>query len=168
MMGMKNKGVLYSLSFLLTFSLMGLVYGSEKSLSQPGKKPEDKITFKDQKEVELLIKNYFEALEKGDDLRARALTSSKENKLHPKSKTIKQYMGIKSVKLVGMKRCIIDEETGYSDNVPENIPTVCFKVKLEIKPEPDTPWDKGVNWLFVNVVKEDDRQWRINGLGTGP
>jgi hypothetical protein len=167
-MCVKNKGVLCTLSFLLTFLLLSLVYGSDKSLNQPVKKAKDKITFKDQKEVELLIKNYFEALEKGDDLRARALTSSKENKLHPKSKTIKQYMGIKSVKLVGMRRCIIDEESGYSDNVPENIPTVCFEVKLEIKPEPDTPWDNGINWLFVNVIKEDDGQWRINGLGTGP
>jgi len=67
-----------------------------------------------------------------------------------------------------MRRCIIDEESGFSYDVPENTPTICFEVKLEIKPEPDTAWDKGMNWRLVNVVKEDDGRWRINGLATGP
>jgi len=84
-MGAKNKGLLCTLCFFLTFLLIALVYGSDKSLNQPVKKAENKITFKDQKEVELLIKNYFEALEKGDDLRARRLTSSKEKRSCPKS-----------------------------------------------------------------------------------
>ncbi len=165
---MNNKRVLSAISFSLTFLLISFVYGSDKSLNQPVKKAENKITFRDQKEVELLIKNYFEALEKGDDLRARQLTSSKEKKKYTKSKTVKEYFGIKSVKLVGMRRCIIDEESGFSYDVPENTPTVCFEVKLQIKPEPNIPWEEGINWRLVNVVKEDDGRWRIDGLATGP
>jgi len=124
------------------------------------------ITFEDQRNVETLIKTYFKAIENRDYAEAWELTSSYAKTRYPKSRAIREHWRLRSLKLISMKRCLILPE-GCTFDVPQNAPTICFLVTLDIRPSPDSAWDNGLNDRFVDVVKEDD-QWRINALNTGP
>ena len=124
------------------------------------------ITFKDQENVEKVIRKYINALEKKDYAIVWELTSSDGKKVYPKSEFIKKDWGINFVKLINMRRCLISA-SGFTFEVPKDTPTICFSVTLNIKASPDTAWENGLNDRLVDVVKEKGT-WRINGLNTGP
>lgn len=124
------------------------------------------VTFDDQKQVEEVIREYFSALEKRDYSTAWELTSSKQKKEYPKEDALKNHWGVESIKLVSMKGYLPSK--GVVDAVPPNVPVIWFIVTLDIQPTPDNAWNKGINDRFVNVVKDDDGKWRIDGLATGP
>lgn len=124
------------------------------------------ITFDDQKQVEEVIRGYFSALEKKEYSTAWELTSSEQKKEYTKEDALKNHWGLESIKLVSMKGYL--PSNGVVDAVPSNIPTIWFIATLDIQPTPDNAWNKGVSDRFVNVVKDSDGKWRIDGLATGP
>ena len=125
------------------------------------------ITFDDQKQVEQLIKEYFTDLEKKDYSSAWELTSSEQKNTYTKENAIKEHWGVESIKLISMKGYFPPQLSATGD-VPRNVPTVWFSVTFDIEPSPNTAWSKGLNERFVNVVKDSDGKWRIDGLATSP
>ncbi len=123
------------------------------------------ITFDDQNKVEHLIRTYFKAIELKDYATAWDLTSSDAKKEYSKSQALKEHWGLKSIKLISMKRCLGLPD--FTFNVPKDTPTICFSVSLDIGPAPGTAWENGLNERLVDVVR-DNGEWRINGLNTGP
>jgi hypothetical protein len=134
------------------------------------------ITFYDQRQVEQLIKDYFAFLEKKDYASAWELRSTELKTIGSKEDMIKTHLGVESINFVSMKGYIPPKKIGAGESatfqpmkeVPTNTPTVCFMVELNIEPSPDTAWGKGLNTCFVDVIKDGDGKWRINGLSTGP
>jgi hypothetical protein len=133
-------------------------------------------TFEDQKQVEKLIRQFFNFLENKDYAYAWELVSSEQKKTDSKENAIKYHWGLESVKFVSMKGYIPPRKFVTGDietwepisEVPPNTPTVSFVVTLEVQPDFNGAWNKGLNDRFVDVVKEADGNWRINGLATGP
>jgi len=126
------------------------------------------ITFDDQRKVEHVIHTYFKAIENNDYATAWNLTSSAAQKEYPKSLAITEHWGLKSVKLISLKRCLgLDSPSGFTFDVPKDTPTICFSVSLDIRPAAHTAWHNGINDRLVDVVRENG-EWRINGLNTGP
>lgn len=125
------------------------------------------ITLDDQKQVEQLIKEYFTDLEKKDYSSAWELTSSEQKKIYNKENAIKEHWGVETIKLISMKGYLPPQLSATGD-VPPNSPTVWFSVTFDIEPSPNTGWSEGLDERFVNVVKEIDGKWRIDGLATSP
>jgi len=59
-------------------------------------------------------------------------------------------------------------KTSANGDVPPNTPTVWFSATFDVDPSPNTTWIKGMTERYVNIVKDNDGKWRINGLATGP
>lgn len=125
------------------------------------------ITFDDQKQVEELIKAYFNALEKNDYSAAWELMSSEQKKFHPVSEAIENHWGVESIKLVSMQG-YLPPYLSQTGEVPPNTPTIWFDVRLDIKPSDSSGWDEGINERFARVRKDDSGRWRIDGLSTSP
>lgn len=137
---------------------------------QPAKQISDQLktlTFNDQIQVEEIIREYFSALEKKDYSTAWELTSSEQKKVYSKEEALKNHWGLESIKLLSMKGYMPSEKYAV-DSVPPNTPTIWFTVTLDIQPTPNSAWNKGVNVPFVNVVKNSNGKWKIDGLATGP
>lgn len=143
---------------------------SEAKPTPNGTPSKESITFDDQKQVEQLIKTYFNAIDKKDYTTVWELTSIYVKKKYPESEASKFNWGMASVKLISMKGYLPPTATSdFTWDVPANTPIVTFYVTLDIKPSSTAPgWDEGINRRFVAVVKENDRKWKINGLTTSP
>jgi hypothetical protein len=141
---------------------------SAQPIITPGSSNTPNITFDDQREVQELIKSYFEALEKGDYETAWKCTSE-QIRQESDSNYIKRDYRFKTIRLVSMKGYIPpSEKNNYTTlDVPEGTPTVDFVVKLDVKAG-DSAYDDGQNTRFVYVVKDSDGKWRIHHLATCP
>jgi hypothetical protein len=126
------------------------------------------ITFDDQRQVEKLIKDYFTAIERKDYASAWELTSPEQKKTYPREAALKEHWGIDSLKFISMQG-YLPPKISKTGEVPLNIPTIWFGVIFEIEPSPNSPWTpwKGRTGRYVDVVKDTDGKWSINGLNTG-
>ncbi|HYF81535.1 MAG TPA: DUF4829 domain-containing protein [Clostridia bacterium] len=131
------------------------------------------ITIDDQKEVEELINDYFNALEHRDYLKSWELMSTKYRSGY---KDFEGYNSasknsiIESIKLIEIKGYIPPFKTKefVTTRVPEGVPTVWFEAYFDLKLTKEDPsWVNGKNERFVNVEKEDNI-WKIGGLATSP
>ncbi|SHH64715.1 protein of unknown function [Sporobacter termitidis DSM 10068] len=148
--------------------------GASQGMAAPSLPPQFTATFDDQKQVEQLIKDYFAALEKKDYDAAWKLTSAQRQEDYPEEQTLKEHWGIESVELVSMKgylppyiAALFPPYEFHATDVPEGVPTIWFEVEFDITPSPNTAWESGVNHRFVDVVKDPDGTWKIDGLATG-
>jgi hypothetical protein len=126
------------------------------------------INFDDQRKVEKLIKDYFIAIERKDYASAWELTSPELKNTYPREMAIKEHWGIESLKFISMQG-YLPPKISKTGEVPPNIPTVWFGVTFEIEPSPNSTWSpwKGRTARYVEVVKDTDGKWTINGLNTG-
>lgn len=124
------------------------------------------ITFDDQRQVEKLIKDYFGAIEKKDYATAWELTSQQQKNSYSKSDAINNHWGIESLKFISMKG-YLPTATAVTEDVPPNTPTVWFIVTFDVKPSSNTAWGTGITSRYVDVVKDGDGKWEIDGLATG-
>jgi hypothetical protein len=148
--------------FILLINIFFLLAGNVSA--QQGNR-DSKITFEDQKQVEFIIRTYFKLLENKEYGSAWELTSNKLKAQYPKSDALEKHFGLESIKLINIKRCLMWPCTF---EVPEDVPTTCFAVEIDVQPSLGSTWENGINQRFVDIVKESDGQWRINGLNTGP
>lgn len=131
------------------------------------------ITLEDQKEVEKLIYDYFNALERKDYLHSWELMSAKYKSSYKDFDAYhkaQQNSVIESIKLTGIKGYIPPYKTEefVTIEAPEGVPTIWFEAYFELKLSKDDPiWVNGENERFVIVEKEDDI-WRIGGLASSP
>lgn len=152
-----------SITKIEAYQKTGSIYQTIEQLEQIKKN----ITVEDQEQVEQLIKAYFTALEKKDYAVAWELTSSEKKKIYSKEDALKSHWGLDSIKFISLKGYYPSKYSAVGD-VPTNTPTIWFTATIEIEPSPNTAWNKGLNGRFVNVVKDIEGKWRIDGLATGP
>jgi hypothetical protein len=131
--------------------------------TQKPQENEGNITKEDEKAVHDVIVAYFKAIENKDYSTAWEIFSSEMKKSSTKNDANQNHFGIESIKLISIQTYLRPQEAKEN----ENKPTINFEVKLDIVPNQQGAWDKGINERFVGVVKEQG-QWKINALATSP
>jgi hypothetical protein len=131
------------------------------------------ITLDDQKEVEELIYDYFNALEHKDYLKSWELMSTNYKSGYKDFgvyDNVQQNSTIESIKLIGIKGFIPPYKTEefITTEVPEGVPTIWFEAYFDLKLSTDDPiYVNGKNERFV-IVEIEDGVWKIGGLASSP
>lgn len=123
----------------------------------------NQITFDDERQVEMLIRSYFDALDRKDFNSALRYWAPEKRKLNYANSIENTYKDVKSVKIKAIKRYL----TSPSIEAPPNTPTVYFLVEVE-----EEHFNQGqgpyLYNFFPDVYKDKDGYWKIVDLGTSP
>ncbi len=176
--GQGVNDVLTTPTFIAAFSLPEVQVFEKTKLGQkklalgdeqipvPQPEPPGPVTLDDERQVEELIRTYFDAMERGDWGAAWDLETSSQQAWSTRADYVATQGGLESVKLLSVKAYLPPPAPTW--DVPPDTPTVNFMVTLEVKPKPNTAWGPGgVVERFVGVQKENGK-WYISGLATSP
>lgn len=139
---------------------------TQKSIEPP---TATNITMEDKKQVEQVIRDYLNNIDKHNYEEAWKLLAPQDRAGQTQESFMVVHQGVKAIKLISIEGySLVPCDSGNTILNDEKIPTVTFHLVLDVEPVVGSAWGQGRNERFVVGRKGIDGKWLVSGFATSP
>ena len=175
----KTSVILVSVFLVITLFIIGctknpdvkpIISSPDKIIASPSIQPivATNITMEDKKQVEQVIRDYLNYLDKQNYEEAWKLLAPQDRAVQ----TLENFMkvqGVKTIKLISLEGySAVPGENGNTVVYDAKVPTVYFHLELDIEPMGVSVWEQGRNERFIMGRKGIDGKWLISDFTSSP
>ncbi|KJR44152.1 hypothetical protein UF75_5466 [Desulfosporosinus sp. I2] len=127
------------------------------------------ITMEDKKQVEQVIRDYLNNIDKQNYEEAWKLLAPQDRDGQTQESFMVVHQGVKSIKLISIEGySLVADKNNSAIVYDEKVPTVTFHLVLDVVPLEGSAWGEGRNERFVVGRKGIDGEWLVSGFATSP